>query len=214
MAELVLSGANLPLNDDGTVKWKIDNSLRGITSVAPLPEDTRANCLQLIANAGGCVLYQDRPGTLHIEPVRAAEANDYLISPSNSYSKPEITWSKPIKQVAVKVYHYYVAEDNPMVIEKSDTTEVVVPFGTTGETIIVDNPLITDNTRAEFIGNWIGNHLTHRMSLSPSWRADVRVDPMDVITHRNQHRDEALLVTDVKFTYNGAFRGTSEGKVV
>lgn len=214
MADLVLSGANLPLNDDGTVKWKIDDTLRGITSVAPLPEDTRANCLQLIANAGRCVLYQDRSGTLHIEPVRAAEANDYMISPSNSYSKSEVTWSKPIKQVAVKVYHYYVSEDNPMVIEKSDTTEVVVPFGTTGETIIVDNPLITDNDRATSIGNWVGNHLTHRMSLTPSWRADVRVDPMDVITHRNQHRDEALLVTDVKFTYNGAFRGTGEGKVM
>ena len=214
MAERVLTAANLPLNDDGTVKWVIDESLRQITTVAPLPEDTLANCLQLIANAGGCVMYQDRSGNLHIEPLVANVSADYTISTFNSYSKAEITLSKPVKQVAVKVYHYSVAEDNPLVIEKSETTDVTVSIGTVGETIVIDNPLITDDERAVAIGTWVGTHLSHRMSLSPAWRSDVRLDALDVVKHQNQHREDALLVTDVKFTYNGAFRGSGEGKVI
>ena len=67
LAVLVLNKANLPRNIDGSVKWRIDDSLKEITTFAPLPEDTLANCLQLIANAGGCVMYQDRTGTLCIE---------------------------------------------------------------------------------------------------------------------------------------------------
>lgn len=214
MAVEVLMAANLPLNDDGTVKWRIDESLKSITTSAPLPEDTLANCLQLIANAGGCVLYQDRSGILHIEPLVTNVNADYTISTFNSYSKAEITLGKPVKQVTVKVYHYTVAEDNPLVIEKSETTDLIVPIGTVGETIVIDNPLIVDNKRATAIGTWVGSHLSHRMSLAPTWRADVRLDALDVVTHKNQHRDEALLVTDVKFTYNGAFRGTGEGKVI
>lgn len=214
MAVQVLTAANLPSNDDGTVKWRIDKSLKDITTSAPLPEDTMANCLQLIANAGGCVLYQDRSGILHIEPLVENVNADYTISTFNSYSKAEITLGKPIKQVTVKVYHYTVAEDNPLVIEKSETTDLIVPIGTVGETIVIDNPLIVDNKRATAIGTWVGSYLSHRMSLSPTWRADVRLDALDVVTHKNQHRDEALLVTDVKFTYNGAFRGTGEGKVI
>lgn len=214
MAVEVLMAANLPLNDDGTVKWRIDESLESITTSAPLPEDTMANCLQLIANAGGCVLYQDRSGILHIEPLVENVNADYTISTFNSYSKAEITLGKPIKQVTVKVYHYTVAEDNPLVIEKSETTDLIVPIGTVGETIVIDNPLIVDNERATAIGTWVGTHLSHRMSLAPTWRADVRLDALDVVTHRNQYRDESLLVTGVKFTYNGAFRGTGEGKVI
>ena len=214
MAVRVLTVANLPLNDNGTVKWRIHESLRDIYTSAPLPEDTLANCLQLIANAGKCVLYQDRSGILHIEPLPVNDSADYMISTFNSYSKAEVTLGKPIKQVTVKVYHYSVAEDNPLVIEKSETTDLTVPVGTVGETIVIDNPLIVDDERATAIGEWVGDYLSHRMSLAPEWRADVRLDALDIVTHRNQYRDEALLVTDVKFSYNGAFRGSGEGKVI
>lgn len=215
MAVQVLTAANLPLNDNGTVKWQIDEDWLGsIYTSAPLPEDTLANCLQLIANAGECVLYQDRSGNLHIEHMGTNATTDYTISTFNSYSKAEITLGKPIKQVTVKVYHYHVAEDNPLAIERSDTTDVTVPIGTVGETITIDNPLITDDDRAVAIGTWVGTHLSHRVSIAPAWRSDVRLDALDVVKHQNQHREEALLVTDVKITYNGAFRGTGEGKVI
>ena len=213
LAKAVLTSAELPLNSDGTPKWYIDPSLdeERFTTKAPLPEDTLANCLQLIANAGECVLYQDRNGTLRIEPLKYNDT-DYKIDKFNSYSKSEITLSKPIKQVNVKVYTYTKGERG---IE-STTTEVAKRDDTVavGETITVDNPLITENDRASSMASWLATHLGHRMTLDSSWRADVRLDALDIVTNENDYNTNRVCMTDVEFRYNGAFRATGKGKVI
>lgn len=209
LAERVLRAAELPLNSDGSVKWIIDESLKSISTTAPLPEDTLANCLQVIANAGECVLYQDRNGTLHIEPLKI-EDTDYVINTFNSYSKSEITISKLLKQVTVKVYEYTTGDKG---IE-SKTTDATVVVGAMGETIVIDNPLIVDGNRATALGEWIGTHLGHRMTLDSSWRADVRLDALDIVTNENTYNTNRVRMTDVEFKFNGAFRGTGKGKVI
>ena len=209
LAESILSGAELPSPSDGSPAWVIDESLGKITTKAPLPVDTRANCLQLIANAGECVIYPDRNGTIRIEPLKFDEP-DYSIDSFNSYSKSEITLAKPIKQVNIKV-HTYSLEGNDI---KDSSTEVVVSSGTEGETITVDNPLVTDTTRAQSLGEWLTTHLGHRMTLDSSWRADVRLDALDLVTNKNDYNTQTVRMTDVEFKYNGAFRGTGKGKVI
>lgn len=216
LALTLLQYAELPLNSDGNVKWLIDKDyLEKIDTYAPLPEDTIANCLQLIANAAECVLYQDRDGILHIEPLKGSDTDtshdtDYRIDSFNSYSKSEITLSKPIKQVNVKVYSYTMGEKG---IE-STTTEVVTMVGTVGETITIDNPLITDTDRASSLGSWLATHLGHRKTLDSSWRADVRLDALDIVKNENDYNTNRVRMTDVEFKYNGAFRGTGKGKVI
>lgn len=194
------------------VEWHVDTSLGNIYTTAVLPDDTLANCLQLIANAGECVLYQDRDGVVRIEPLKDEET-DYSITPFNSYSKPELTLSKPLKQVDVKVYTYTTTSGGFMdSATVTDTVSVIV--GTTGETIVVDNPLITDVERAESVGNWMANYLKRRKTLNSSWRADVRLDALDIVTNKDTYNTNKMLMTDVEFKYNGAFRGTGEGKVM
>ena len=205
----VLNRADLPLNSDGTVKWVIDDSLKDISTTAPLPEDTLANCLQMIANAAECVLYQDRKGTLHIEPLSVDET-DYSIDSFNSYSKSEIKLSKTIKQVNVKVYTYAIGENGIT----STTTEVVYPINVMGEIITVDNPLITDVERATSLAQWMATHLGHRMTIDSSWRADVRLDALDIVKHTHAYNTSPVRMTDVEFVYNGAFRGKGKGKVI
>lgn len=209
LANRILGAADLPLNSDGSVKWVIDESLKSITTTAPLPRDTLANCLQVIANAGECVLYQDRGGTLHIEPLKF-EVSDYGINSFNSYTKSEITLSKSIKQVNVKVYQYTDGEKD----FESTTTETIVPIGEVGETIVIDNPLVVDTERATALGTWIGTHLGHRMTLDSSWRADVRLDALDIITNENSYNTANVRMTEVNYKFNGAFRGTGKGKVI
>lgn len=209
LAEKVLIAADLPLNGDGTVKWVIDESLKSITTTAPLPQDTLANCLQVIANAGECVLYQDRDGTLHIEPLKFDET-DYAINSFNSYSKSEITLSKPIKSVDVKIYSYTIGDDGV----ESTTSDLLINVDVTGETITVDNPLITDITRASLVGAWLAFHLGHRMTLDSSWRADVRLDALDIITNENEYHSNKVRMTEVNYKFNGAFRSTGKGKVI
>ena len=209
LAIAVLEKAELPLNSDGKNKWVVDGSLKSIYTTAPLPDDTLANCLQTIANAGCCTLYPDRSGTLHIEPI-SNEVTDYEINRFNSYSKAEITWSKSIKDIVVKVYQYTMGEKGV----ESETTEVTIPIGDIGEVIVINNPLITDNERATTLGNWIGNYLKNRMTLKSTGRADVRLDSLDVVTNENDYGTNTMRMTDIEFTFNGAFSGTGEGRVI
>ena len=404
LAEQVLQAAKLPLNSDGTVKWALDNSLKSIYTKAPLPNDTMANCLQLIANMGCCVLYPNRNGKIHIESIIdnryqrveyiestgtqyidtgviptidttveceiaqhtgdrfiygsrtsatasdkhtfnfstnnqiypqlwssntdaisyrynlgdvvtikngkdgafvngalvksytgvtftestlpmylfglntpaevvtkrsfvgriyffkiwekgtlirdyvpcyrksdgviglyekvsgnfytnagtnsfikgediediKTEHRDYVINHFNSYSKSEISLSKQIKQVIVKVYDYS-KEGNEI---KSSNTEISVNIGEVGETITVDNPLVTDSDRARILGTWIGNYLKNRMTLKSTVRADVSLDALDIVTNENDYSTNTMRMTNVKFEFNGAFRGTGEGRVI
>ena len=228
LAALVLNAANLPLNNDGTVKWVLDESLKTRITSAPLPKDTLANCLQLIANAGRCVIYQDRDGILHIEPLKFDDT-DYEINSFNSYSKSEITLGKPIRRVAVNIYQYWQEiTDKGRVIHSEILGAAASNPGTVGETIKIDNPLITNwfyNTEDENItiwdnaaevGAWVHEHLGHRMTLDSSWRADVRLDALDIVTNKNNYNNSnnRMRITEVEFRYNGAFRGTSKGKVI
>lgn len=205
LAEQVLYAANLPENPDGTAKWRIDESLKNIYTTAPLPRDTIANCLLLIANAGCCVMYQDREGLLRIEPMSNGDT-DYSISSFNSYSKPEVSLTKPIKQVIMKVYLYDVS-DKP--------SKVTLDVGATGEIITIDNPLITEGSRALTVARWmVDNNLLNRMTLDFAWRPDVRLDALDIITNESAYGTNRVRMTDVEYKYNGAFRGTGKGGVI
>jgi hypothetical protein len=273
LALSVLQDAELPLEDEGIVKWVIDDSLKNIYTVAPLPIDTHANCLQLIANAGGCVIYQDRKGILHIKPFVRVES-DYTITHFNSYSKSEISLSKPLKQVDVSCYSYSVSADNTelykgtmnisgtqeLLISYSGTAtnvsatisggtlvtatyysnacvlkitasgdvtitvtgkslvssnvKVITSSGVTGETISVDNPLITSQSRAVTVGKWVESYMKNRMTLSSDWRADPRLDALDIVDNENDYNTNKVLMTEVKYSYNGAFKGSGEGRVI
>lgn len=273
LAVAVLQDANLPIGDDGQVKWVIDESLNDIYTVAPLPIDTHANCLQLIANAGGCAMYQDRKGVLHIEPIEMSDT-DYGITHFNSYSKSDITLSKPLKQVEVPCYSYSISTDRnelykgTMVISgtqdvlisysgaatditatiyggtinsakyyanacvlnvtgngaveitvtgkaiESSSFTVITPSGETGETITVDNMLITSQDRAVAIGSWVESYMKNRMVLSSEWRVDPRLDALDVVENENDYDTNRVIMTSVKYSYNGGFKGSGEGRVI
>ena len=273
LAESVLLDADLPLNSDGTVKWHIDEKLKNIYTVAPLPLDTHSNCLQMIANAGGCVMYQDREGTLRITSL-SSTVTDYTVNDFNSYSKSDLSLSKPLKQVEVPFYSYSVATEltelfkgvmtingtNNVLITYSGTATNVTATVTNGtlnsatyysnacvlnitasgnvtinvkgynlesssamitivesdkgETITLDNPLITSQDRAVTIGSWVKDYMKNRMSLSLNWRADPRLDALDIINNENEYGVNHMIMTTVSYSYNGAFRGSGEGRVI
>lgn len=403
LAEDVLQDANLPLNSDGSVKWVIDERLKDIYTIAPLPIDTHANCLQMIANAGESVIYQNRQGTLRIQHrgntlnsiigfddykdvgwgiqvgtidilntfnalspgkyeisftstltatydnfsendssvvrfdynnntydyfiltwgensgigytksarfpfeltqdkldiglagvtlfgcrtpdwassglstisnLSFVEITNYNISYFNSYSKSELSLSKPLKQVDVPLYNYSVATEQSElfkgILNVNGTTDVIITYsgaaanvlasvtgGTlnsatyytnacvlnitasgevsiivngysletssvqistisseSGETVSVDNPLITSQDRAIAVGKWVETYMRNRMTLSSSWRADPRLDALDTVDNENDYGSNKVIMTKVDFTYNGAFRGSGEGRVI
>ena len=122
----------------------------------------------------------------------------------------EINLYKTIKQFNIKVYSYTIGDKGV----ESTTAEQIKVVGTVGEIITIDNPLVTDTDRATSLVNWMATHLGHRMTLDSSWRVDVRLDALDIVTNSNAYTSNKVRMTDVEFKYNGAFRGTGKGKVI
>lgn len=194
IAQAAFEQADLPVMSGGNDKYVIDSSLAEIQ--APADADLGGSSimvvLQYCANAARCVFYQDREGVLHIEPLSMPET-DYEINRFNSYSNSELSLTKQLKAVDINNGQY------------------VLTVGTVGETQTVSNPLISD-TQAPVVAQWIADYLTHRKKLSGDFRADPRLDALDLVTNVNQFAETSVLVTTVKYTYNGAFRGSYEGR--
>ena len=131
LAISVLTEANLPLNDDGSKKWVVSDTLKSITTTAPLPLRPLAECLQYIAQAGCCIIYCDRAGVLHIEPISTAE-QDYALTHFNLLSRPEISLQKPLMAVSTKVYNYFADETGKELfsgkVTVNGTKEVIVTY--------------------------------------------------------------------------------------
>jgi hypothetical protein len=199
---------------------------------------------------------------------------EYSITLFNSYAKSNISLSKPLKQVDVPCYSYYVAEQASELyngtVTISGTEDVVVTYsgaatnvssiisggelnsityysgacvlnltasgkvsiilkgnaiqsssrqvttisGESGETIKVDNPLITSQERANAIGSWVKSYMKNRMTLSSEWRADPRLDALDIVDNENEYNTNKVIMTKVEYSFTGAFRGRGEGRVI
>lgn len=191
-----LTLADLPLNSDGSVKWIIDESLQDIT--VTIPEDfdyTIAEVLQLVANASRCVLYQDRTGMLHIEPISNV-LTDYIINRFNSYQNADYEITKELKTVDVN--------------DGMGTSNNLAK----GETQTVNNDLIQNTTVATNVAEWIKETLKHRKLISGEYRADPRLDALDKVTVINKYATNTAIITNVKYEFKGAFKGSYEGRVI
>lgn len=287
----VLTFADIPLLKNGDVRWYVDESLRDIISLAPLPKDSVANCLQFIANAGECLIKYDRNGILRIEKSGGVD-DEYVVDSYNSYEKPESALSKPVKQVEVNMYtplvvdhsdgdssvaswttlkrgecrelpigQKFIIEHEQAAVNKSlfnskgsvqlsllseclykseylisnitsdaslatfkyalrgqhlelSSLPVSVMVSNEGESITVDNPLITSNEQALSVGQWVKESMLRRQTRSISWRADPRLDVGDIVENTDAYGTVTLFITKIDYTYNGAFKATAEGRVM
>lgn len=162
-------------------------------------ESTCAEVLQMVANAGRCCIWQDRNGILHIEPLNET-LTDYVIGTmesgiSNAYEHPEFTLSRELKSVRV------------------NSGQGVAVNSATGVVQEVSNPLIVDEATANAVAAWCRDCLKGRKTLSGSFRADPRLDALDKVTVVSKYSASPVYITNIKYDYNGAFRGTYEGRV-
>lgn len=191
-----LTQSDLPKHPDGTNKWSVGSALQNIT--VTLPEDfdaTNAEVLQMCANASRCVICVDRDGDIRINPLSTTET-DYLIDRFVSYKNAEYALSKPLKSVTVN--------DGMGTAENEES----------GEVQKIDNDLIQDATVANNVAVWVKSVLAGRKTLSGEYRPDPRLDALDEIVVKNKYATNSLVVTSVTYTYNGAFSGHYEGRII
>ena len=194
IATAAFTQADLPTLPDGSNMWSIDSSLESINapSGVALPDGTTiAEVLQYVANAARCVMYQDRNGIFHIEPLPLG-TTDYVIDRNNSYQNAETTLTKQTGAINVNQGLY------------------VLTIGA-GEVQDVQNPFVSA-TQAPAYAVWIAAYLAKRKNLTGEFRADPRLDALDRVSVTNQFATNNVLITSIRYNYNGAFKGEYEGR--
>ena len=148
LAETVLLDFGWYANSEGEYPFEIDESLNDITTKGTLPMVSYAECLQLIASAGGVTLYVDDRGYICLKPLPTEVADESYIIDFNTVSNyPEPEEIEPLSQVEVAVHSYntestttelhkgsYVLEGNQTLqieYELSTSQTATVPNGVT-----------------------------------------------------------------------------------
>lgn len=188
--------SDIPTMDNGSPRYIISDNLKEYETdfTEHDAEYTCAEIVQLCANAACCVLYQDRSGVMRIEPIRENSAG-YAIRKMVSYTHPEFTMTKPLKSVSVNSGMGTAANSSAGEIQK------------------VDNPLISNETRANHVAEWVRTMLNNRKIVSGEYRADPTMDVLDKIAVESKYStNNAIYVTEIEYTYTGAFRGKYTGR--
>lgn len=189
--------SQIDLPDDAT--YYIDDSLANI-AVDFSDDDTEykvSEILQMAANAGQCIMHQDRKGCLRIEPATYA-LSDYVISQFVAYTHPEFDISKELRAVNVND-GMSVASRNVKGVEET-----------------LNNPIITDSSVASKVAEWAMNVLRNRRTVSGEYRADTRMSAADTVAVENKFNEtgNGVFITSIKYDFNGAFRASYEGRVI
>ncbi len=115
LADSILQWAGL-VDDNGNKEYRISEKLKNYVTTAPLPVGEAKDCLQLIANAGMCVVDVDRDGKIFIEEV-SAEMMDFIYDKSVVLEAPPTTKKYPLlKDILVTLFQYTVQTEETELI--------------------------------------------------------------------------------------------------
>lgn len=191
------------------VGWTIDGEgWFGVYAPTAIEEEPIAEFVQKSIAAYGLTISQGPYGTLFgYSPTTGAILQDYTISADVSYLHPEIELTKPLKSVSI-VQHYDFS---------SASKTVVYNVAPSGEDVTIDCPYMWhyETDRLNLLADRHINWWKHREVVSGEFRADPRLQLFDVVNVETKYGMlSSVMITYIKYTYNGSFRGTYEGKVV
>lgn len=170
---------------------------------------TAAEIVQRCANAACAILRCDRDGNLYVESLSKV-LSEYIpinlesgitgIPLSLAYSYPEITLSKPLKEVLV---------------DYGGTSSYKLSVAQSGEQQTLSNDFIDSSTNAETVATWVADVLKNRKTISGEFRADPRLDLYDIVRVEDRYgRLLTVVITNVKYVFNGSFHGSYTGRVL
>lgn len=194
----------LELLEADEITFDISDELKDYSTDITSDESTYHNSdiLQLAANAAGMALYQTRDGVIKINRVYGADTSNPVldIPVLNNYSWPEITFAQNMLNVVTTAGGVtYAYPENPSGKGVSQT---------------LSNVLLTKDILAKSRNALTESYgvLSNRRKASLTYRASPTIDALDMVKiHHQFNYDAVLLATNVKYTFNGCFKGTVEG---
>lgn len=275
LAQNVLLDFGWVVNKKGEYPFEIDSSLQNITTLGTLPMVSHAECLQIIASAGGVTLYVDDRGYICLKPLsNSVLDSSYIIDFNNVSTYPTPEEIEPLSQVEVSVHNYSTETETSelhkaeYVLSGAQTLQIEydlstgqsasIPSGVTltasrfygryceldvlgngtyeiiingkkivdntstitvinqesGEIAPLDNPLITNASRASAIGTIAKNYLKQRIRYTIPWVQDYRINVGDLVYIKTQFSEQLLCrVLEIK-TSEPAMMGTMKVVVI
>lgn len=165
-----------------------------------------SDVLQLAANAAGMALYQTRDGEIRVDWVPFSpedKSSIYEISEMNNFEYPEISFSNKLKNISYSI----------------NGASKTYPAGATGDGVTqsVGNSLLSDSIIAQPKNALTESYkvLSNRRIATLSYRASPHNDALDFVKLNHQFGYSSnLLITDVKYTFNGCFKGSVTGYMI
>lgn len=194
LIEAAFAAANVP----SQVVLHLDEVLDEYTATVT-SDCTGAELVQMCANAGGCVIWQDRNGEMHVKPLNKVGCG-FTIPVKLSSSHPEISLSKPLRSISVSY---------------GDHLSLVTPVADSGEMQTVTNPLIATEVQARMVADVVKDALASRKFVKGEFRADPRLDLYDIVTVESKYGEiHPVVLTELVYSYTGAFWTHYSGRVL
>lgn len=207
----------LELLADENLKISLSDELKGYQAdiMDESSEFKDSDILQMVANAAGMSMYQSRDSVIYIKRIpslsSAKQNAGSEIVVLNNFSWPEVEFLPPVSSVSCTVK------------EKSgDTiTSKTVSYPTSpskeGAQQTVSNPMVSKQV-TEMPQNILTEAyklLSNRKKVTLEYRASPFNDALDYIKiHSQFDHDSILLATEVKYTFDGSFRGSVNGYLI
>jgi hypothetical protein len=182
-----------------------DEVTGGVSAPTAIVDMNTAEFVQQCVASYGVTAWQNAEGMLLLLSP-GTDLSDYVIGADVSYMHPEVELAKPLRRVNM-VQHYQFS---------SDTKNVAYEVNSTGEDITVDCAYLWySDSRTDALANKYINWWKHREVVSGEFRADPRLELFDVVQVETKYGTlSPVMITYLKYTYNGSFRCTYEGKVI
>lgn len=166
--------------------WEIDDDLKRYSTTGILPIATHAECLQYIANAGGCYMFVDRNGALVMKRGISYDAL-YEIRPFQMFERPEMSNGARIKNLDISMLNYSDISGDYSTIYDDD----IYVNGTQTFTIQFDSPIVTGTaslsvTGASIVQNQFWTNCTV-LKLTGNGTAHVTITAREIVTKSQKY---------------------------
>lgn len=143
-----------------------------------------------------------------VNKVSFGDLSDYTLRKMDMLEKPVGYREKKKKSVSVKVFTFANNEEGvPEVVE--DNVFSTKSLNSSGETVVFENQLISTQSHAKDIAEWLGNYYANNVSYDVTFRGEPRLNATDIIHMESDVVDNLQVeIEEHDFNYNGTFSGS------